>query len=409
LSRNQLDPAVGAALTTDAPAASAGPLTGIRLLELAGIGPGPYACMLLADMGAEVIRIDRPSAGAASETLDPMLRSRRTIALNLKQQSAVDVVLKLVERSDVLVEGFRPKVAERLGIGPEVCCKLNPRLIYGRITGWGQSGPLAHTAGHDINYLALSGLLHQIGSRDSKPEPPLNVVGDFGGGGMLLAFGIVCALQERSRSGRGQVVDTAIIDGAASFLSGAIGLQAQGAWRDGAPGQNFLSGAAHFYGTYETRDGRWVAVGAIEPKFHEILIKKLGLDCSDFEEGVGFSHAPYDSLLDDVWPRLRQRLAAAIRRFDRDELEAMFDGSDACVTPVLTIDEAKRHPHNLDRGTFVDLAGLQQNAPAPRFSRTVPAAPRPPVKAGSDCRAILRELDFSDEEIAKLRADGAIP
>jgi alpha-methylacyl-CoA racemase len=267
---------------------------------------------------------------------------------------------------------------------------------------------LAHTAGHDINYLALSGLLHQIGSRDGKPEPPLNVLGDFGGGGMLLAFGIVCALQERSRSGRGQVIDTAIIDGAASFLSGAVGLHAQGTWRDGAAGQNFLAGAAHYYGTYETRDGRWVAIGAIEPKFHAILMQKLGLDAADFEAGIGYPKESYDSLLDDVWPRLRQRLAAAIRRFDRDEIETMFAGSDGCVTPVLTIDEAKRHPHNIARGTFIDIAGLQQHAPAPRFSRSSPAPPRAPVKAGSDGASILRELDLSEAEIAKLQVDGAM-
>lgn len=406
MSNVQIGPAE-AASALSVPAKSAGPLAGIRLLEIAGIGPGPYACMLLADMGAEVIRIDRPSAVSAA-AIDPTLRSRRNLTLNLKLKPAVDVVLKLATRSDILVEGFRPKVAERLGIGPAVCCELNPRLIYGRITGWGQTGPLARAAGHDINYLALSGLLHQIGSRDGKPEPPLNALGDFGGGGMLLAFGIVCALQERSRSGRGQVIDTAIVDGAASFLTGIAGLQAQDKWRDGAAGQNFLSGAAHFYGTYETRDKRWVAVGSIEPKFHKILLEKLGLDHAEFLEGEGVSNAPYDSLVDEVWPRLRERLAAAIRRFDRDELDAMFEGSDACVTPVLTMDEAKRHPHNVSRGTFIDLAGLQQHAPAPRFSRSVPATPAPPSKAGGDSDSILRELDFSAHEIAKLRAEGAV-
>lgn len=385
-----------------------GPLAGVRVVELAGIGPGPYACMMLADMGADVIRIDRPTPVALAPSNDPMLRSRRSLALDLKRRAAVEVLLKLVDRADVLIEGFRPGVAERLGFGPELCLRRNERLVYGRITGWGQTGPLAQAAGHDINYLALSGLLNQIGTREGKPIAPLNVVADYGGGGLLLAFGVVCALNERARSGRGQVVDTAMVDGAASFLATSLCLQSRGQWRD-APGSNFLTGAAHFYDTYRTRDGRWVAVGSIEPQFHALLIERLGLDPAEFAQGVGFESSPYDELVDEVWPRLRAKLAQAIGARTRAELEALFEGSDACVTPVLDIGEAQRHPHNVARGVFVEIDGMVQNAPAPRFSRSAPDLPAPPRPAGADADDVLAELGYAAADIDGLRRDGALP
>lgn len=388
------------------PSAAAGPLAGVRIVELAGIGPGPYACMMLADMGAEVIRVERPAA-AGARPVDPTLRSRRSVALDLKRPGAAEVVLRLVDRADVLIEGFRPGVAERLGVGPEVCCRRNERLVYGRVTGWGQEGPLAHAAGHDINYLALSGLLHQIGPPGGKPVPPLNVVADFGGGGLLLAYGIVCALHERTRSGRGQVVDATMIDGAASFLAAFLGLQARGRWRD-APGESFLGGAAHFYDTYETRDGKWIAVGAIEPQFHALLLEKLGVDAAEFVRGVGFEGAPYDELVEHVWPKLRARLARAIAAHTRDELQALFEGTDACVTPVLSIAEAMRHPHNVARRVFIEVDGTVQNAPAPRFSRTPPPPPRAPVAAGADCESVLGELGYAADEIERLKRSGAL-
>lgn len=389
------------------PVPVAGPLSGLKVVEIAGIGPGPYAGMLLADLGAEVTRVGRigmDEHGAG----DPTLRNRRSITLDLKHPDAVEVVLRLVERSDVLLEGFRPGVAERLGIGPDVCCTRNPRLVYARITGWGQQGPLAQTAGHDINYIALSGLLHQIGNRDGKPVPPLNVVGDYGGGGLMAAFGILAALFERERSGRGQVVDTAMLDSSVSFMAAMIGLRSQGCWRD-STGANFLSGAAHFYDTYPTRDGKWLAVGAIEPQFHAVLLEKLGLDPQDFAAGVGFSPGPYDDLVDHVWPALKAKLAAAIARHTRAELEQLFAGTDACTTPVLSLDEAARHPHNVARSAFIQVDGVTQNAPVPRFSRTTAAQPRPPSTPGEHAAAILAELGYGGDDISSLRQRGALP
>lgn len=386
---------------------SGGPLAGTRVLEVAGIGPGPYACMLLADLGAEVIRVERPGR-AAHPGRDPTLRGRRSITLDLKKPAAVDVLLRLVDRCDVLVEGFRPGVAERLGFGPEVCCARNPRLVYGRITGWGQTGPLARTAGHDINYLALSGFLHQIGPGGGKPVPPINVVADYGGGGMLLAYGLACALLERHRSGRGQVVDATMLDGVASFLASTFALREQGHWRD-APGANFLTGAAHFYDTYETRDGKWVAIGAIERSFHDQMLAKLGLDPEEFRAGQGFEGADYSRLVEEIWPPLKAKLAAAIRRHTRAELEQLFDGTDACVTPVLSLGEAARHPHNVARQTYVEVGDMVQNAPAPRFSRSVPRAPQPSHAAGCEGEAILAELGYAAGEIDALRRTGALP
>lgn len=386
--------------------AGRGPLAGTRVVELAGIGPGPHAAMLLGDLGAEVVRVDRPGERGVARP-DPTLRNRRSLVLDLKSAAGVEVLLRLVEHSDVLIEGYRPGVAERLGFGPETCLGRNARLVYGRITGWGQDGPLAPRAGHDINYIAIAGLLSQVGSRGGKPVPPFNVAGDYGGGGMLLAFGVVCALLERTRSGRGQVVDAAMVDGAASLLAATLGLWHMGLWRD-APGENFLSGAAHYYDTYETRDGKWVAVGAIEPQFHRTMLQRLGLDPSEFLRGESLGGAPYCELVDEVWPALKPRLAEAIRRHTREELERLFEGTDACVSPVLGLGEAPRHPHNLARGTFIEVGGVVQNAPAPRFSRSVPPAPRPPRKPGEDAEELLAELGYDSTAVEGLRCAGAL-
>ena len=396
-----------------------GPLRGVRVLEIASIGPGPFAGMMLADMGAEVVRIERPPAvnaatGAAAPgeypraSADPSLRSRRSIVLDLKRPEALSVLMRLVKTSDVLIEGFRPGVAERLGFGPEECARENSRLIFGRITGWGQNGPLAKVAGHDINYLSLTGILHQIGLPGGKPIVPLNAVADFGAGGMLLAYGVMCALFERDRSGKGQVVDATMVDGVLAFMAAYIGLQGAGLWRD-ETGKNFLAGGAHFYDTYQTRDGKWVAVGAIEPQFHALLLQKLGLAREDFAAGEGYGDASnYAERVQTIWPALKLKLAAAIRRFTRAELEAMFDGSDACLTPVLGMNEAAAHPHNVARAAFINVDGVLQNAPAPRFSRSTPAAPSAPPIPGADARALLTEAGYSAADFERIRALGVL-
>lgn len=362
--------------------------------------------MMLADLGAEVLRIDRP-AGASSATTDPTLRSRQLLRLDLKQTGAVEILLRAVDRADVLLEGFRPGVAERLGFGPDVCLARNPRLVFGRITGWGQSGPLARTAGHDINYIALTGLLHQVGPPGGKPVPPMNVVGDYGGGGLLLAYGVLAALFERQTSGLGQVVDAAMVDGAASFMATTFALREVGCWRD-APGENFLTGAAHYYDTYETSDGRWVAIGSIEPQFHGQMLERLGLDPAEFAAAEGFDAARYDRLIDEIWPAMKQRVAAAVAQYTRDELAELFDGTDACVTPVLSLEEATVHPHNRARGTFVNVDGVTQNAPAPRFSRSAPEVPRPPLCDPDQTDALLVDLGYDASEIEMLERDGAL-
>lgn len=385
-----------------------GPLRGLKIIEVAGIGAAPYGCMMLADMGAEVIRVERSRTPAdATRPVDPQLRNRRSIAVDLKHARGIEVLLRLCDTADVLVEPFRPGVAERLGFGPEVCRARNPRLIYGRMTGWGQQGPLARTAGHDINYISLTGLLHQIGERGDRPLPPMNIAGDLGGGGLLLAFGVLCACFERERSGVGQVVDAAMIDGALSFMSGFIGMRAVGSWLD-ETGGDVLTGASHYYGTYRTKDGHHVAVGSVEPQFHALLVEKLGLDAMEFGAGVGFDGACYARLSREVWPRLKKRLAAAIALRTRAELMGLFEGSDACVTPVLKMDEAPQHPHNVARGAFVNVGGLTQNAPAPRFSRTPAAMPIPPRSAGEDTEEILRSAGYSTPEILALKTAGAV-
>ena len=376
-----------------------GPLHGVRVIELAGIGPAPFCAMMLADMGAEVIRIDRAAATPGTRETDCLLRNRRSIALDLKHPAAIETVLRLVERADALIEGFRPGVMERLGLGPDACFARNPRLVYGRMTGWGQSGPLAQAAGHDINYIALTGALNLIGERGRKPVPPLNLVGDFGGGAMMLLAGVLAALLEAGRSGRGQVVDAAMTDGTVALLG--IFFSQRAAYSDfqDATGGEMLAGAAPYYGTFETRDGKYLAIGAIEPQFYALLLEKLGLDPKFRTAGFPASRTGNDEV--------RTAIAAAVKTRTRDEWAQVFEGTDACVAPVLTLAEAARHPHNVARGTFVTVDGVEQHAPAPRFSRTPPAPITPPRAAGVDTVAVLRDAGFSDAEIERLRESGA--
>ncbi len=376
-----------------------GPLQGMKVIELAGIGPVPLAGMLLADLGADVVRVDRLGDSGLGVALPRPFevngRGRRSIALDLKQPAAVEAVLKLVAGADVLLEGFRPGVAERLGLGPEPCQRANPRLVYGRMTGFGQTGPLASAAGHDLNYLALTGLLHAIGPAGGAPVPPLNLVGDYGGGALYLAFGVLAALFERQRSGQGQVVDAAMVAGAASLGSIFWGLRAAGQWGE-ARGHNLLDGGAPFYATYETACGGWFAVGALEPKFFAELARRIGL-------AERFVKRQYDRRL---WPEMRQALAAICLGKTRDEWSALLEGTDAGSVPVLSLDEAPRHAHARDRGAFVEVDGVVQPAPAPRFSRsrvdTPQAAPRP----GEHSRSVLGEAGFSEAEVDRLLAAG---
>lgn len=366
-----------------------GPLAGRRVIEIAGIGPGPFCAMILADLGAEVIRVDRP--GATPDPRDATLRGRRSLALDLKRPQAVAAVLRLCEGADALVEGFRPGVMERLGLGPDAVLGRNPRLVYGRMTGWGQGGPMAQQAGHDINYIGLTGALHAMGRAGEPPAPPLNLVGDYGGGGMLLAMGILAAWLERESSGRGQVVDAAMVDGAALLMAPIYGMKARGRWPAPRAG-NLLDGAAPFYDSYACACGGFVAVGPIEPAFFAEMLRRLGLDEAAFA----------DRMDPAAWPRLKALLADAFRARTRAEWEVVFAGSDACVTPVLSMEEAPSHPHLAARGTFAAPGGAVQPAPAPRFSRT-PAALNPPPR--DDGRAVLAEAGLSPADIDSLLRD----
>ncbi len=372
-----------------------GPLAGIRVLELAGIGPGPFCAMVLADLGADVLRVERPGGGAPVDEL--LLRGRPAVAIDLTHPDGVAAVLDLADRADALLEGFRPGVTERLGVGPDAALARNPRLVYGRVTGWGRDGPLAHAAGHDIDYIALAGCLALLGRAGQPPAPPLNLVGDYAGGGLLLALGVVAALLEARRSGRGQVVDAAMVDGTALLMTLFHGLAAAGLWRRQREA-NLLDGGAPFYATYETADGRYVAVGALEPAFYAELLAGLGL-ADDPALAAQMDRAR--------WPAARRRLAAAFRTRTRDEWCALFDGRDACVAPVLSLDEAAAHPHNRARGTFVEVAGVVQPAPAPRFSRTPCAAPSPPRRP-SDPAEPLAAWGLPASASARLRAAGAL-
>lgn len=367
-----------------------GPLKGITVLEMAGIGPGPFCAMLLGDLGARVIRIDRPD-GPPGAREDVALRNRRSLALDLKRPEAVAAVRRLARGADALIEGFRPGVMERLGLGPELLCAENPRLVYGRMTGWGQEGPLAPRAGHDITYIALTGALHAMGRAGEPPAPPLNLVGDYGGGGLLLAFGILAALVERGTSGRGQVVDAAMVDGAALLMAPLYGMLARGRWR-AERAANLLDGAAPFYDCYACACGGFVAVGPIEPAFWAEFLAILGLDPALFAGREDRAN----------WPRHKALLAEAFRARPRDDWAALFEGSDACVAPVLSMAEAPRHPHNAARGAFVSVAGAVQPAPAPRFSRTPGCIAAPPPLRGEHGAEILAEFGFSAEEIAAL-------
>jgi alpha-methylacyl-CoA racemase len=366
----------------------------MTVIEIASLGPGPFCAMVLADLGAKVIRVDRQvSGGALPIAIDPLLRGRESLTLDLKRPGSAEVVLRLVERADVLLEGFRPGVAERLGIGPDACLGRNPRLVYGRVTGWGQEGPLAARAGHDIDYIALAGALHPIGRAGGPPVPPLNLVADFGGGGMLAALGVLAALWERQRSGLGQVVDAAMVDGSALLTAMFHGMRAAGLWTDDR-GTNLLDSGAPFYDCYETADGRFVAVGALEPQFYVALCAGLGLDPATLP-------SQYDP---SGWPALRERLAAAFRTRTRDEWEEVFGRMDACVAPVLTMKEATHHPHNLARGTFVQVGGITQPGPAPRFGRTPAAVPAPAAVPGEHTARVLADFGFTEEEVAGLQA-----
>jgi len=376
-----------------------GPLAGLRVVEIASLAPAPFCCMVLADLGAEVLRVDRAGAGGGLGNLpdNPLDRGRRFVTADLKSPRGADLVLRLAGSADVLVEGFRPGVAERLGIGPQECLARNPGLVYGRMTGWGQDGPLARRAGHDINYIAVSGALHPIGPADRPPTPPLNYVGDFGGGGMLLAVGILAALFERSRSGHGQVIDAAMVDGAALLSAFLYGMRAAGLWSDHRGG-NLLDGSAPFYATYATADGGFVAVGALEPKFYAALLDGLALAAGDLP-------VQYDQ---SSWPAMRERFAAIFATRTRDEWAGAFAGTDACVTPVLSPAEAAGHPYNAARGVFVEVGGVVQPAPAPRFGRTPAATPPPPAKPGEHAEAALADWGFTPDDIAALRRDGAL-
>ncbi|MFM7044793.1 MAG: CaiB/BaiF CoA transferase family protein [Ilumatobacteraceae bacterium] len=379
-----------------------GPLRGTRVLEIAGIGPGPFAAMLLADMGAEVVRVERAQSvrGPAPETphFDVMLRGRRNIALDLKHPDGVAALLDLVAGADALIEGFRPGVMERLGIGPEQCMARNERLVFGRMTGWGQDGPYAQAAGHDINYISLAGALAHIGRAGEAPVPPLNLVGDFGGGGMFLAFGVVCALLEAQRSGRGQVVDAAMVDGSAVLMSMFWAFKNAGIHDEHAPGTNLLDTGAHFYDVFECSDGRYVSIGSIEPQFYAELLRRTGLEGDpEFAQQMDRS----------MWPHLKERLREVMRTRTRDEWCAEMEHTDVCFAPVLTMTEAAGHPHNVARHTFTTVAGAPQPSPAPRFSRTVPEISSPPAHAGQHTRDVLADWDLDPARIDSLLAAGA--
>ena len=378
-----------------------GPLSGYRIIELAGIGPGPMCAMLLSDMGADVLRIDRTAdagLGIATDTKYALLnRGRRSVALDLKKPQAIEAVLKLVEKADGLIEGFRPGVTERLGIGPDVCLKRNPRLVYGRMTGWGQEGPMAHAAGHDINYIALSGALHSIGRRGEAPVPPLNLVGDFGGGALYLALGVVAGILETQKSGKGQVVDAAMVDGAASLMTAIYGMHGSGFWNDNR-GDNILDTGAHYYDVYETKDGKYVSIGSIETKFYDELLELSGLKREELARQNDRN----------AWPAMKQKVAACFKTKTRDEWCKIMEGSDVCFAPVLSMAEAPKHPHNKHRGTFVEEGGVVQPGPAPRFSRTPSKIQRPPARPGEHTEEALRDWGFSASDLEGLRKAAAI-
>jgi alpha-methylacyl-CoA racemase len=373
-----------------------GPLTGIRIIEFAGIGPGPFCGMMLADHGADIIRIERP--GAIVDSRDALSRSRRSITLDMKKPEGKALAQKLCETADGLIEGYRPGVMERLGLGPEVLIAANPKLVYGRMTGWGQTGPLAQAAGHDINYISISGVLHTVGRPGERPVPPVNYIGDFGGGGMMLAFGMVSALLAVRMGGPGQVIDAAMTDGSALLAGMTWALHAGGAWEDRA-GVNTLDGGAHFYDTYLCSDGKFISIGSIEPAFYALLRQKLGL----------VEDTAFDAQTDRAqWPALKARLAAIFRTRPRDAWCALMEGTDVCFAPVLSLGEAPIHPHNAARETFIEVGGALQPAPAPRYSATRSAPPIAASRAGAETDLVLGELGYDKSGIAALRAAGVL-
>ncbi|CAA0097298.1 Succinyl-CoA--L-malate CoA-transferase beta subunit [BD1-7 clade bacterium] len=375
-----------------------GPLKGLRIIEMGGIGPSPFAAMLLSDMGAEVIRLDRASSEFANPC-ETTLRGRKSIALNLKDPKGIELALQLIDSADALLEGFRPGVMEKLGLGPDVCLARNSKLVYGRMTGWGQTGPLSQVAAHDINYVAITGALDTIGRKVGGPVAPLNLVGDFGGGGAYLVMGMLAAMLEAKTSGKGQVVDAAITDGVASLMTMIQGYRAMDMW-DLERQNNIFDGGAHFYDTYECADGKWVALGAIEVHFYQELVEKLGIDVGEISYPAQFDK--------QKWEDLRPVFAERIKQKTRDEWCDIFEGSDACFAPVLNMDEAVEYPHNKARGTFVEVGGVMQSAPAPKFSRTQSEIQGAPVPAGSDNDAIMADLGLSEADIASLKSSGVL-
>jgi alpha-methylacyl-CoA racemase len=381
-----------------------GPLEGIRIVELAGIGPGPFCAMLLSDMGAEIIRVDRAAMVGQDTDRDGndarfnlLARGRRNIAVDLKNPAAVDAVLRLIDRADALLEGFRPGVMERLGLGPDLCLARHPKLVYGRMTGWGQDGPIARTAGHDINYIALSGVLHSIGEAGGPPVPPLNLVGDFGGGALYLAMGVLAGIISARSTGKGQVIDCSMVEGSASLMMMMYGALASGAWTE-ERGHNRTDGGAHYYQIYETKDGEYVSVGAIEPQFYALLLKHTGLEGEDLPPQTDRAH----------WPEMQERLARIFKEKTRAEWTEIMQQTDICFAPVLRMSEAIEHPHNRHRNSFVEVDGIAQPGPAPRFLGTPTEVQRPPARVGEHTNAVLRDWGFSQAEVAALHRSGAV-
>ena len=382
---------------------SSGPLSGYRIIEIAGIGPGPFAAMMLADMGAEVIRVERTQSvrgqAPGEAHWDVLLRGRRNIAIDLKNPDGIKTLLSLVEHADALIEGFRPGVMERLGLGPDVCIARNPKIVFGRMTGWGQDGPYASSAGHDINYISLAGALAHFSRAGAAPVPPLNMVGDFGGGGMFLAYGVVCALLEAQKSGKGQVVDAAMVDGSAVLMSMFWAMKNIGMFDENKPGTNLLDTGAHFYDVFECSDGKYVSIGSIEPQFYALLLEKTGLT----------NDPAFSKQMDaSQWPTLKTKLAQVMRTKTSAQWCAIMEGTDVCFAPVLTMSEAAKHPHNIARNTFIEVDGVTQPAPAPRFSRTATTLPSAPAHAGQHSRAVLADWGFDAARIDSLISSGAV-
>lgn len=372
-----------------------GPLSGLKIVEFAGIGPGPFCGMLLSDLGADVVRVDRKGQGRGAPS-DVTSRGRRSVALDLKKPESVEACLKLMEAADAIIEGFRPGVMERLGLGPDVALKRNPKLVFGRMTGWGQTGPYSQAAGHDMNYIAISGALHAIGTKE-KPVPPLNLVGDFGGGALYLAFGVLAGIIKARETGQGQVVDCAMSDGAASLMAMFYGFKGAGGWKEERR-SNLLDGGAHFYDTYQCSDGKWVSIGSIEPQFYALLLEKTGINDPEFQKQMDRGS----------WDGLREKLAHVIAQKTRAEWDEIMGGTDVCFGPVLDLDEAPKHPHNVARQTFVEVAGVVQPAPAPRFSATPGAIQGPPPSIGAHDQEALTDWGFSANDIGALKAAGAL-